>query len=81
MMAGLNNLLSSFDVGGMMLASIWDARIWYAIPLIVVISLVYGATRHENLKEILMHSARSAIWVVGFMGIIFGLIYVVGFWN
>ena len=81
MMAGLNNLLSSIDVGGMMLASIWDARIWYAIPLIVVISLVYGATRHENLKEILMHSARSAIWVVGFMGIIFGLIYVVGFWN
>ena len=81
MMAGINNLLGGFDFSSMMLASIWDSRIWYAIPLIVVISLVYGATRHENIKEILMHSARSAIWVVGFMGIIFGLIYVVGFLN
>ena len=57
------------------------ARIWYAFPLIVVISLVYGATRHENLKEILMHSGRSAVWVVGFMSIIFALIYMAGFWN
>ena len=81
MIEGLNNLLGKFEVGSLMLASIWDARIWYAVPLIVVISLVYGATRHENLKEILMHSARSAIWVVGFMGIIFGLIYVVDFLN
>jgi len=78
---GLNNLFGNFDISSLILASIWDARIWYAIPLVVVISLVYGATRHENIKEILMHSARSAIWVVGFMGIIFGLIYLVGFWN
>ncbi len=56
-------------------------RIWYAIPLIVVISLVYGATRHENLREILIHAFRSAVWVIGFMSIIFFLIWVAGFWN
>ena len=57
------------------------ARIWYSIPLIVVVSLVYGATRHEYLKEILMHSVRSAIWVIGFMTIIFAIIWIAGFWN
>ncbi len=56
-------------------------RLWYALPLVVVVSLVYGATRHENLKEIVEHSLRSAVWVVGFMAIIFAIIYVAGFWN
>ncbi len=56
-------------------------RFWYALPLVVVVSLVYGATRHEHLREILIHSFRSALWVVGFMGIIFAIIYTAGFWN
>ena len=61
--------------------SIWAAQAWYAIPLVVVISLVYGATRHEYLKEILLQTYRSVVWVVGFMLIIFAVIYVAGFWN
>ena len=56
-------------------------RIWYALPLVVAISLVYGATRHEHLREIMVHSMRSAIWVVGFMTVIFGIIFVAGYWN
>ena len=63
------------------IANATAARIWYSIPLIVVVSLVYGATRHEYLKEILMHSFRSAVWVIGFMTIIFAIIWVAGFWN
>lgn len=61
--------------------SIMDAQIWYAIPLVVVISLVYGATRHETLKDIAIQTYKSAVWVIGFMGIIFAIIYVAGFWN
>lgn len=64
-----------------LLAQAAFARAWYAVPLIVVISLVYGGTRHEYLREIIIHSIRSAIWVVGFMGVIFVIIYVAGFWN
>jgi hypothetical protein len=64
-----------------LLANATPARIWYSIPLIVVVSLVYGATRHEYLKEILIHSVRSAIWVVSFMTMIFAIIWVAGFWN
>lgn len=70
------NLLTSVSLlGGM------TPRVWYAVPLIVVISLVYGATRHENLKEILVHSFRSAIWMIGFMACIFVLVWIAGYWN
>lgn len=63
------------------IAQVAFARAWYALPLIVVVSLVYGGTRHEYLREIMIHSFRSAVWVVGFMGVIFAIIYVAGFWN
>lgn len=62
-------------------ASIWDARIWYAIPLVVVVSLVYGATRHERIKDIFEHAFRSVIWLTGFMGAILAIIWVMGYWN
>ena len=35
------------------------------------ISLVYGGTRHEYLKEIISHEVRAGVWLVGFLGIIF----------
>lgn len=52
---------------------------WYAIPLVLVISLVYGATRHERLNEIIEHSIRSAIWLVGFLFVIFLAVWFAGF--
>jgi hypothetical protein len=54
-------------------------RLYYAAPLVVVISLVYGATRHETLSEIVGHAFRSIVWVVGFMAIILGVIWAAGF--
>lgn len=56
------------------------ARIWYSLPLIAVVSLCYGATRHEHLREILIHSFRTCIWVLGFMAAIFLLVVASGFW-
>ena len=50
------------------LLSSWsDSQLWYSIPLIVAISLVYGATRHELMVPILHHAWRTAKWIVGFM--------------
>jgi hypothetical protein len=63
-------------VDPVLLASILDARLWYAVPMIVAISLVYGATRHEHVPEILKQAFKAGVWVVGFMAIIFGLILV-----
>ena len=54
----------------LMLAVASAARFWYAVPLIASVSLVCAATRHEQMRPILIHALRFAIWVVVFMGII-----------
>jgi hypothetical protein len=59
------------------LAALLQNRLWYALPLIVAISLVYGATRDEQMVPILQHAFRAATWVVGFLAIIFGVLYMV----
>ena len=46
-------------------------QLWYVVPLIVTISLVYGATRHELMGPILHNAFRAATWIAGFMAIIF----------
>lgn len=63
-----------------LLASILSLKLWYALPLIVAVSLVYSATRHEDMKPILIHAGRTAIWIIGFMAIIFAVIYVIAWW-
>jgi len=50
-------------------------RIWYAVPLVVAISLVYAATRHELLLPILQHAWRIAFWIVCFMSIVFCVLW------
>jgi hypothetical protein len=39
----------------------------YSLPLIVSISLVYAATRHEDMPSILGHALRFGTWIVVFM--------------
>ncbi len=50
---------------------------WYALPLIIAVSLVYAATRHEEMAPILIHAGRLALWIVGFMVAIFALLFLV----
>lgn len=41
--------------------------LWHAIPIVLIVSLVYGATRHEYFGPILHNAYRTALWIVGFM--------------
>ncbi len=53
---------------------------WYALPLVIVVSLVYAATRHEAMKPILRHAMRFGTWIVGFMVVVFvGLLVLMWF--
>lgn len=52
-------------------------QIWYLLPLLVSVSLVYGATRHELMGPILIHAWRSAVWMVSFMFTIFVVLFLV----
>jgi hypothetical protein len=51
-------------------------QMWYAVPLIVVVSLVYSATRHEAMRPILQHAVRLAWSIVIFMGIVLAVLAV-----
>ena len=42
-------------------------RLVYAPPLLVAVSLVYAATRHEDMRSILRHAASFGGWTVVFM--------------
>lgn len=47
--------------------------IWYMAPLIVSVSLVYAATRHEYLIPILRHAVRFGLWIALFMAGVLGV--------
>jgi hypothetical protein len=59
---------------GELVAALGAARFWYALPLVVSVSLVCAATRHEDMHAILIHAFRFAVWIVVFMGIVLGVI-------
>ena len=51
--------------------------LWYAAPLIVSVSLVCAATRHEQMRPILHHALRFGMWIVVFMAIVMVLLTLV----
>lgn len=60
----------------MLLPVFATVSLWYALPLIVSVSLVCAATRHELIHPILYHAARFAVWVLAFMGLFMVLLTV-----
>ena len=48
----------------------WNNDLWYALPLLISISLVYAATRREDRRDP-PPALRMAAWIVGFMAVIF----------
>ncbi len=58
--------------------SISPIYLFYYVPLVLAISLVYGGTRHENLKLVMIHAAHTAYWITAFMGIAFAILFVLG---
>lgn len=54
------------------------ATLWYALPLVVSVSLVCAATRHELMRPILQHAVRFGAWVIAFMAVFMGLLAILG---
>ncbi len=48
---------------------------WYALPLIVSVSLVYSATRHEEMRDICIGAVRTGTWIGGFMLALFLILF------
>ncbi len=59
---------------------LFAVSIYLHLPLmLLVISLVYSATRHEDWDEILGEAFRWGIRMFGFMGVVALVLFVVGF--
>jgi hypothetical protein len=55
-------------------------NLWYALPLVVSVSLVCAATRQEEMAAILNHAVRFAVWIVVFMGVVMGVLALLAWW-
>ncbi len=53
-------------------------NLWYALPLVISVSLVCSATRQEDMSAILNHTFRFAVWILVFMGIVMVALAVLG---
>jgi hypothetical protein len=49
-------------------------RSWHLLPLIVVVSLVYTASRYESQPKIIRRSIRLALTIAGFMVVVLGIL-------
>lgn len=52
-----------------------SAVLWYALPLAVVVSLVYSASRYEMPQVVLHRATRLCLTIVACMAAIFVLLY------
>lgn len=50
-------------------------RLWFLPPLVVIISLVYSATRFESPERIVKRAARLAATIFFFMGLVFAVLW------
>ena len=55
-----------------------NCDLWYAVPLIVAVSLVYSATHYEETGQILRNAGRTGVWILGFMAVVFGVLVLLG---
>lgn len=51
-----------------------------ALPLVVIVSLVYAATRHEEARPILKHALHLGLWILGFMTVMFAVLWLISWW-
>ena len=66
----LNVLEGSPVISTCLLAAMGAMRLWYSVPLVMSVSLVCAATRHEEMGAIVAHAIRFGLWIVVFMGIV-----------
>lgn len=75
----LGGVVNRFLVGDSLM-SVSPTFLLYFLPLLVAISVVYGGTRHEDLGLIIRQAIHTGYWVSAFMGVIFLLLLVIGWW-
>jgi hypothetical protein len=55
-------------------------QIWYLLPLVVAVSLVWSATRHEDMGLILQRALRAGLTILGLLAAAFIVLYLISRW-
>ena len=50
---------------------------WLILPLVIAISIVYSASRHESWPRIWIHSLRLGLWIIGLLAIATALLLLI----
>jgi hypothetical protein len=50
------------------------SRTWYLLPLIIIVSLVYSASRYEEPWKIIRRAGRLSAQIAGFMAVVLALL-------
>ena len=53
-------------------------QLWYSVPLVVAVSLVYAGTRHEDMPRILGYATRLGFWIFFFLAVLGALLWWLG---
>lgn len=73
---GTTPLLGTPLLGGILVPLLGRVSdIWYLLYLVVVVSLVYSATRYESMRHIVGGATRFGVWICGLVAVIFGALY------
>ena len=57
-----------------------ENQIWYLLPLVVAVSLVWSATRHEEMGLILRRALRAGLTILGLLAAAFVLLFLISRW-
>jgi hypothetical protein len=66
--------------GHLLFAASRIPQLWFALPLLVTISLVYAATRHEQMDDIARHALHFGLMVLLVTAIVFVVFYAMSWW-
>ena len=53
---------------------------WFVLPLVLSISLVYSASRHESWSLIIRHALRLCTWILGLLVVTTGVLLLINRW-
>jgi hypothetical protein len=51
----------------MLLGAVQSHSYWFILPMVIAISLVYSASRHESWPRIWKHALRLCAWILGLL--------------
>lgn len=54
-----------------------DASLYWHFPILVVlVNLVYSATRYDDPRQILTHAFKGVVYILTFLGSVFAVLFV-----